>query len=146
MLVCVHSLLALFREGSGGRGRLQTGRRGAEGAIKIHLNMRVQFLFLFLSQAVQGKKTAKCETASSRWEGAGGTGRAAGRRHEAAGQAAAPASLWTQNIAAGCGAEDGEGWRSRNKRKTDLNEVLLLFFLRVLWRKKKRLEKMCPSD
>lgn len=75
MLVCVHSLLALFREGSGGRGRLQTGRRGAEGAIKIHLNMRVQFLFLFLSQAVQGKKTAKCETASSRWEGAGGTGR-----------------------------------------------------------------------
>lgn len=27
-LVCSHSLLALFREGSGGRGRLQTGKGG----------------------------------------------------------------------------------------------------------------------
>lgn len=28
VLVCVHGLLALFREGSGGRGKLQTGRGG----------------------------------------------------------------------------------------------------------------------
>lgn len=62
-------------------GNYKQGGEG-EGVIKIHLNMQVQFLFLFLSWMVQGEKTAKCETASSRWEGAGGTGRAGGRRHE----------------------------------------------------------------
>lgn len=60
-----------------------TNREGrVKGVIKIHLNMQVQFLFLFLSWVVQGEKTAKCETASSRWEEAGGTGRAGGRRQE----------------------------------------------------------------
>lgn len=53
-----------------------TNREGrAKGVIKIHLNMQVQFLFLFLSWVVQREKTAKCEMASSRWEEAGGTGR-----------------------------------------------------------------------
>lgn len=37
--------------------------------------MQVQFIFLFLSWAVPGEKTAKSEKASSRWEGASSTGR-----------------------------------------------------------------------
>lgn len=46
--------------------------KGKMKIMKVHLNMQVQFLFLFL----QGEKTAKCEKASSRWEGAGDAGRA----------------------------------------------------------------------
>lgn len=54
--------------------------------IKIHRNMQVQFLFLFLSRAAQGEKTAKCEKASSRWERAGGV-EGCGERCESGGGA-----------------------------------------------------------
>ena len=37
--------------------------------------MQSQFLFLFLSWAVQEERMAKSKKASSRWEGAGGAGR-----------------------------------------------------------------------
>ena len=59
MLVCVHSLLALFREGSEGCERLQKGRekrRKRLRRIKIYLKMQVQFLFLSLSRAVKWQK------------------------------------------------------------------------------------------
>lgn len=78
MLVCTHSLLALFQEGSGAMREYKKG--GGEevkvNIIKSGLTCRSKF---FLSWAIQWEETEKVKKASCRPEGPDGAGQAGGR-------------------------------------------------------------------